>query len=195
MKKLVGVGLVLFVAASSAVLPLWLTPTNTRADELPAASAQFLTVAQGQPVAVPAAGQPVLAGQTGKVHEVYFHEGQHVRPGQVLLKVVERLPSVIQQQLQARLNRQQEALAVLQQQVPAANTAELLAAQQQLTATRQLLARQVPMLSFVFVTAPTEGIITSRTAAPGDRLTPQTPVATLSTELPADTTLLLTSVR
>lgn len=195
MKKLVGVGLVLFVAASSSVLPLWLTPTDTLADELPAASAQFLTVAHGQPASAPAAGQPILARQTGKVHEVYFHEGQHVRPGQVLLKVVERLPSVPQQQLQLRLLRQQRAYQALTQQVPAATAAELAAATQQLTATRQLLARQIPMLSFVFVTAPTEGIITSRTAAPGDRLTPQTPVATLSTELPADTTLLLTSVR
>ncbi|RSK42618.1 efflux RND transporter periplasmic adaptor subunit [Hymenobacter perfusus] len=195
MKKLVGVGFVLFVAASSAVLPLWLTPTDTRADELPATSAQFLAVSQGPAVSPPVVGQPVLARQTGKVHEVYFHEGQHVRPGQLLLKVVERLPSVQQQQLQLRLNRQQAALTVLQQQVPAVTTAELTAAQQQLVATRQLLARQVPMLSFVFVTAPTEGIITSRTAAPGDRLTPQTPVGTLSTELPADTTLLLTSVR
>jgi len=195
MKKLVGVGLVLFVAASSAVLPLWLTPTDTLADELPAASAQFLSVAHGQPASVPAAGQPVLARQTGKVHEVYFHEGQHVRQGQVLLKVVERLPSVQQQQLQLRLLRQQRTYQALTQQVPAATAAELAAANQQLTATRQLLARQIPMLSFVFVTAPTEGIITSQTAVPGDRLTPQTPVATLSTELPADTTLLLTSVR
>lgn len=195
MKKLVGVGLVLFVAASSSVLPLWLTPTDTLADDLPVPAAQFLAVAHGQPASAPAAGQPVPARQTGKVYEVYFHEGQHVRQGQVLLKVVERLPSVPQQQLQLRLLRQQRAYQALVQQVPAATAAELAAANQQLTATRQLLARQVPMLSFVFVTAPTEGIITSRMAAPGDRLTPQTPVATLSTELPADTTLLLTSVR
>lgn len=142
----------------------------------------------------PVSGQPIVSGQMGRVHEVYVHEGQRVRKGQVLFKLLEKLPSVPQQQLRARVGRQEQAYAALLRRQPAASEAELAAARQQLTETQLQLARLVPMLSFVYVTAPADGLLTNPTAHPGDQLTAQTPVATLVTEVPADTTLLLTSV-
>ena len=189
MKKLLGVTLVVFVAVSSAVLPLWLTPTAVLADSN--ATIQFQTVAQ-TPANGLMSGQPIIAGQVGRVHEVYVHEGQRVRQGQVLFKLIEKLPSVPQQQLRARLGRQELAYAALLAQQP--TVLELAAARQQLADTRQQLSRLVPMLSFVYVTAPADGLITRPTARPGDQLTSHTPVATLVTQVPTDTTLLLTSV-
>ncbi|WP_170172760.1 efflux RND transporter periplasmic adaptor subunit [Hymenobacter rigui] len=191
MKKIVGMGLIFFVAAGSSVFPLWLTPTDTQAEIVPAETTRFLAVAHRPINTDSLSGQLITAGKVGRVHEVYFHEGQHVRQGQVLLKVLERLPSVQQQQLQARLQRQQQALSALEGRTPAA---QLLAARQQLADTRRQLAHCVPMFSFVYVTAPADGIITRPTAAPGDALSTHTPVATLTQPLPADTTLLLTSV-
>ncbi|RSK31215.1 RND family efflux transporter [Hymenobacter metallilatus] len=194
MKKLVGMGLIFFVAAGSSLFPLWLTPTDTQAETLGATPPQFQTVAHTPATAEALPGQPIPAGQVGRVHEVYFHEGQRVRQGQVLLKVLERLPSVQQQQLQARLHHQLQALATLERRLPAATAPELAAARRQLADTRQQMAHCVPMLSFVYVTAPADGIITGPTATLGDALLAHTPVATLTQELPADTTLLLTSV-
>ncbi|MFD2784298.1 biotin/lipoyl-binding protein [Hymenobacter rubripertinctus] len=193
MKKLLGVTLVVFVAVSSAILPLWLTPTAVLADSDATLGSQLRPLIHA-PNAAPAVGSPVFAGQAGRVHEVYVHEGQQVRQGQVLLKLLEKIPSVQQQQQRARLSRQQRAYAALLARQPAASAAALIAARQQLATTQAHLARLVPMLSFVFVTAPADGLVTRSTARPGDQLTPQTPVATLATGTPPDTTVLLPSV-
>ncbi|MBT9392945.1 biotin/lipoyl-binding protein [Hymenobacter sp. NST-14] len=191
MKKSVGVTLVVFVALGSLLLRFWLT--SPAAAPVPTPLLQFRPVAQGF-AAASLPGQPLLAGQAGRVHEVYTHEGQRVRKGQLLYKLLEKLPSVPQQQLRARLVRQEQAYAALQVAQPAAPAPVLRTAHRQLTETRRQLARLVPMLSFVYVTAPAEGLIKRPSAHPGDLLTAQTPVATLVTDAPADTTLLLTSV-
>ncbi|MET4107260.1 biotin/lipoyl-binding protein [Hymenobacter sp. UYP22] len=193
MKKLVGLGLILTVAAGSAMLPLWLPTTDAQASSFSSAPAQFQLVARTLPDSATAVtGQPIAAGQAGRVHEVYVQDGQRVKQGQLLLKLLERLPSVQQQQLQARLHRQQLAFEALQQQP--ATTPELATARQQLEDTRARLAQCVPMLSFVYVTAPAAGTIRQPSATLGDQLTAHSVVALLAPELPADTTLLLTSV-
>lgn len=194
MKKLVGLGLILMVAAGSSLLPLWLPSTDARASSFSTAAPHFQLVEHTLPDSATAiTGQPVLAGQAGRVHEVYIQDGQRVQQGQLLLKLLERLPSVQQQQLQARLQRQQRALEELQRQ-PTTAAAEVATVRQQLADTRTRLAQCVPMLSFVYVTAPADGIIRQPTAALGDQLTAHSRVALLAPNLPADTTLLLTSV-
>ncbi|WP_426489901.1 biotin/lipoyl-binding protein [Hymenobacter sp. 102] len=196
MKKLVGLGLILTVATSSALLPLWLPASDAQANSLDASVSYFQPVVHTLPEAAGPSedNQPILAQQAGRVHETYVHEGQQVRKGQVLVKLLERLPSVQQQQLQTRLRRQLQAYAALQQRMPAAAAADLAAARQQLKATRQLLARCVPMLSFVYVTAPADGIIRRPEAALGTRFAAGAVVAHLAPVPAADTTLLLTSV-
>ncbi|GGG38971.1 efflux RND transporter periplasmic adaptor subunit [Hymenobacter glacieicola] len=193
MKKILGVGLVLLVAVGSFLLPLWLTPADAPDAGLPLFATSHFSAAPPAGPATAATSQAVRSLYAGRVWEVYFREGQRVRKGQLLLKLVEKLPSVTQQQLQARLTQQLHAYEVLQATHPAA--AALTAAEAQLTDTRAQLARAVPMLSFVFVTAPADGIITGAAVATGDYLTPQTVVAQLSSGLvAADTTLLLSSV-
>lgn len=194
MKKLVGLGLILTVATSSALLPMWLPASDAQANSLDASVSYFQPVVHTLPEAAEPAesSQPILAQQAGRVHETYVHEGQRVQKGQVLVKLLERLPSVQQQQLQARLHHQEQAYATLQRQAAAAPALD--AARQQLEATRQLLARCVPMLSFVYVTAPADGIIRRPEAAPGTRFAAGAVVAYLAPVPAADTTLLLTSV-
>ncbi|MBX0291735.1 efflux RND transporter periplasmic adaptor subunit [Hymenobacter sp. HSC-4F20] len=191
MKKILGVGLVLLVAVSSFLLPLWLTPADAPAPGLPiVATSHFLP----KQAAASATTQPIRTEYAGRVWEVYFHEGQRVRKGQVLLKLIEKLPSVAQQQLQARLRQQQHAYDAL---VAGASTSDsaLAAAREQLASTRDQLARAVPLLSYVFVTAPADGIVSGQLVRIGDYLAAQTPVAQLSSALlTADTTLLLSSV-
>lgn len=186
MKKSIGAGLLLFAfAAGGAVVPRWLAPSRPApvvAVVVPAAAAAAATVA----------GEPLLAGQSGRVHEVFYHAGQRVRRGQLLLKLLQKQPSVQQQQLQLRLARQQQAYAALLSQ--AAPAGQLAAAQTQLAATQAQLARAVPMLNFVFVTAPADGLLLAPTAQAGDQLRPDSPVAQLA-PLPApDTTPLLSHV-
>ncbi|MCA8832490.1 efflux RND transporter periplasmic adaptor subunit [Hymenobacter pini] len=194
MKKLVGLGLVLMVATGSALLPLWLPASDAQANSLDASVAYFQPVVRtvAQSVAVPVGGQPILTQQGGRVHETYVHDGQRVQKGQVLVKLLERLPSVQQQQLQQRLLRQQQAYAALQRR--AAPAAELATARQQLEDTRQQLAHCVPMLSFVYVTAPADGVVQHATATLGAQLAAGAVVAHLAPVPAADTTLLLTSV-
>ncbi|NVO30600.1 efflux RND transporter periplasmic adaptor subunit [Hymenobacter lapidiphilus] len=144
------------------------------------------------PASVAVAGEPLLAGQSGRVHEVFYHAGQHVRRGQLLLKLLQKQPSVQQQQLQLQLERQQQAYSALQRQEAPAGQLE--AAQAQLAATREQLARAVPMFNFVYVTAPADGQVLAPTAHAGDQLRPDSPVAQLA-PLPApDTTPLLSHV-
>ncbi|UOQ79003.1 efflux RND transporter periplasmic adaptor subunit [Hymenobacter sp. 5516J-16] len=193
MKKILGVGLVLLVAAGSFLLPLWLTPVEAPGAGLPLLATSHFSAATSAGSPTYATAQAVRSATAGRVWEVYFHEGQRVRKGQLLLKLVEKLPSVTQQQLQARLAQQLRAYEVLQATHPA--SAALTAAETQLTDTRAQLARAVPMLSFVFVTAPADGVITGMAVTTGDYLTPQTVVAQLASGLiAADTTLLLSSV-
>ncbi|RPD49411.1 biotin/lipoyl-binding protein [Hymenobacter sediminis] len=195
MKKLLGVGLVLLVALGSFLLPLWLTPTDESGVTMPIVPTAHFTPNATPPTATPTdKGQAVRTEYAGRVWEVYFHEGQRVSKGQLLMKLVEKLPSVTQQQLKARLSQQQRAYDALLATHPAADNPALATAREQLENTRQQLARAVPMLSFVFVTAPANGIITAKHVALGDYLAPQTAVAQLSSQLLSDTTLLLSSV-
>ncbi|GAB3299236.1 efflux RND transporter periplasmic adaptor subunit [Hymenobacter tenuis] len=196
MKKLLGVGLALLVVVGSLLASRWLTSTPAQlTSELPIiATSHFLPEPAKTSPLNTVKGEPVLALQAGRVWEIYFHEGQRVRKGQLLLKLVEKLPSVAQQQLQARLQKQQQALDALLATQPAPTASALTAAREQIAATRTQLARAVPMLSFLYVSAPADGLITGRLVATGDYLTPQMEVARLSSELPEDTTLLLSSV-
>lgn len=192
MKKSIGAGLLLFAfAAGGTVVPRWLAPAQLA----PAAVVVAPTLVPASvPVAgeAPVAGAPLLAGQRGRVHEVFYHAGQHVRRGQLLLKLLQKQPSVQQQQLQLRLQHQQQACAALLNR--AAPAEELAAAQARLAATHQQLARAVPMLNFVYVTAPADGLLLAPTAHAGDQLRPDSPVAQLA-PLPApDTTPLLSHV-
>lgn len=195
MKKLFGVGLVLLVALGSFLLPLWLTPTDEAGVVMPLVpTSHFVPNPPSPGLSSSDKGQAVRTEHAGRVWEMYFHEGQRVSKGQLLMKLVEKLPSVTQQQLQARLTQQQRAYEALLATQPATNDPALVAAREQVENTRQLLARAIPMLSFVFVTAPADGIITARQVALGDYLAPHTAVALLSAAPLADTTLLLSSV-
>lgn len=193
MKKILGVGLVLLVAVGSFVLPLWFTPADAPVADLPLVpTAHFLPE---RPAARASAnGQPIRTQAAGRVWELYFHEGQRVRKGQLLLKLVEKLPSVAQLQLQARLAQQQHTYEALVASQPAAPEAALAAARAQLVATREQLSRAVPMLSFTFVTAPTDGTISGGLVRVGDYLAAEATVAQLFSGPLADTTLLLSSV-
>lgn len=194
MKKILGVGLVLLVAAGSFLLPLWLSTSEAADTNLPLVpTAHFLAETRSTP-AVHVPSQPIRTAYAGRVWEVYFHEGQRVRKGQLLMKLVEKLPSVTQQQLQNRLAQQQRTYDALVARHLSATDAALTAAQEQLAATRQQLAQAVPLLSYVFVTAPADGIVLGKVVNVGDYLTVQTVVAQLSSDLVADTTLLLSSV-
>ncbi|MBT2557044.1 efflux RND transporter periplasmic adaptor subunit [Hymenobacter sp. ISL-91] len=186
MKKSISAGLLLLAfAAGGTVVPRWLAHPRP-------APVSAAVVPQTPTPAAPAAGEPLLAGQSGRVHEVFYHVGQQVRRGQLLLKLLQKQPSVQQQQLQLRLQRQQQAYVALQRQ--AAPAGQLQAAQAQLAATREQLARAVPMFNFVYVTAPADGQVLAPTAHAGDQLRPDSPVAQL-VSLPApDTTPLLSHV-
>ncbi|SNC76689.1 Barrel-sandwich domain of CusB or HlyD membrane-fusion [Hymenobacter gelipurpurascens] len=195
MKKLLGVLLVVLVALSSWGLPLLLAPATTPAT----ASEQTLTtyfVAEGSVIA-PAeetpAGQDIRTARAGRVWEVYFSVGQRVRKGQVLLKLAHSIKTVEQQHLQTQIAQEQARYAALAQQ-PATAPAALTAARAQLVTLQEKLARTSPALAFEFVTAPEDGLVTARSVAPGDYLTPAQAVAAFVPGMPADTTLLLSSV-
>ncbi|NVO84010.1 biotin/lipoyl-binding protein [Hymenobacter terrestris] len=185
MKKSISAGLLLLAfAAGGTVLPRWLAH--------PRPTPVSVVVPPPTPASATIAGEPLLAGHRGRVHEVFYYEGQHVRRGQLLLKLLQKQPSVQQQQLQLRLERQLQAYAALQHQ--AAPTGQLEAAQAQLAATREQLARAVPMLHFVYVTAPADGQMLAPTAHAGDQLRPDSPVAQLVALPTPDTTPLLSHV-
>lgn len=177
MKKSVGAGLLLFAfAAGGTVVPRWRAASPSAPVAIPA------TVVFTTPKAAPepTAGEPLLAGQHGRVHAVFYHEGQPVRRGQLLLKLLQKQPSMQQMQLQRRLAQQQQDSAALQLLPPGpAASAQLQAAQAQLAATRELLAQTVPMFNFVYVTAPADGLLLAPTAHAGDQLRPDSPVARL----------------
>ncbi|OWP64605.1 hypothetical protein CDA63_02275 [Hymenobacter amundsenii] len=175
------------MAAFGSLLTLRPTPPVTPAE------AQLAVPAATAPAPV-VAGQSVTARQTGRLHELYAHEGQHVRQGQLLAKILIKTASVPQQQLTSRLNQQQLAYAALLAQRPASAPATLAEARQQLDATRQQLARLVPMFSFGYVVAPTDGLITRTLVRLGDRLTPTSAVVRLADFPQPDTTQLLTRV-
>ncbi|SDY22208.1 biotin/lipoyl-binding protein [Hymenobacter psychrophilus] len=186
MKKSIGAGLLLFAfAAGGTVVPRWLAPSQPA----PVSAVVALPLVSAS---APVAGEPLLAGQRGRVHEVFYHAGQSVRRGQLLLKLLQKQPSVQQQQLQLRLKRQQQTYAALLNQ--AAPAEQLVAAQAQLAATREQLARAVPMLNFVYVTAPADGLLLAPTAHAGDQLRPDSPVAQLAPLPTPDTTPLLSHV-
>jgi multidrug resistance efflux pump len=194
MKKLLGVLLVVLVALSSWGLPLLLAPATTPA----LAPEQILTnhfVAEGS-VAAPSeqtpASQDIRSARAGRVWEVYFNVGQRVRKGQLLLKLAHSIKTVEQQQLQTQIAQEQAHYAALTQQSAAA--ADLAAARAKLTTLQEKLARTSPALAFEFVTAPEDGLVTARSVAPGDYLTPAQAVAAFVPGMPADTTLLLSSV-
>lgn len=189
MKKLLGVVLVVLVAVGSCALPCWLAPDNAAvsvsAAPLPDALAPVATAAAVQ-------SQAVRARQAGRVWEVYVGPGQRVRKGDVLAKLAQPLHTLEQQRLQGLVAQQQKTYAALRTQQPA--PAALAAARQQLLVLRQQLAQAPQALTFVFVTAPEDGLITSRPVAPGDYLPADATVLLYQSGAAPDTTPLLTSV-
>ena len=185
-KNLLSVGFVV-VAAFGGLLTLQPTPPVTSTEARLVAPAATIP----EPLAV---GQAITARQTGRLHELYAHEGQHVRQGQLLAKILIKTASVPQLQLTNRLNQQQLAYATLLAGQPAADPAALAEARQQRDATRQQLDQLVPMLSFGYVMAPADGLITRTLVRLGDRLTPASVVVRLADLPRPDTTQLLTRV-
>lgn len=193
MKKFVGMAAVILLGALS-VLALWLS----RPPDAPTPDSSTLTayLSAPQPAAQPApAGVPVPATVAGRVWEVYFTEGQRVRQGQLLLKVAQQLVSAEHHRLQQLLGRQQQQQATLTARQPAA--AELAAAAARVATTTRQLAALPKQLSFLFVTAPHDGVMVRRSVVSGDYLSVGTTIGQLA-PLPAppanDTTLLLSSV-
>lgn len=169
--------------------------------ETPVPDAATLTAYLTRPTPAPAPaatiGVAVPATVAGRVWEVYFLEGQRVRKGQLLLKVAQKLVSAGHRRLLLQLARQQQAATTLAARQPAAPAAELAAALAAAlalaTATQQQIAQLPTQLSFLFVMAPNDGIVTRRTVAAGDYLALGATVALLA-PLPIvaeDTTLLL----
>jgi multidrug efflux pump subunit AcrA (membrane-fusion protein) len=197
MKKLFRVvcAILLGLAGGYALLSYCLPDTS-------APDAATLTAYLEQPAPAPrpapaaTATVAVPATAAGRVWEVYFLEGQRVRKGQLLLKVAQKLVSADHRRLQQQLARQQQAAAALAARQPAAPAAELAAALALAAATQQQLAQLPAQLSFLFVTAPSDGIVARRTVAAGDYLALGATVALLA-PLPSvaeDTTLLLSSI-
>ena len=194
MKKILGVLLIVLVALSSWELPLWLAPTATPAP-MPLATGATLPgrfVAAGASAQAPESttGRSILAPRAGRVWEVYFTVGQRVRKGQVLVKLAHSLQTVEQQHLQAQI-KQQQALCL---QLEAAASADLVAARTKLQDLQQKLANTSPALPFDYVTAPEDGLMTTRSTLPGDYISSSQTVASFVAGMPADTTLLLSSV-
>ncbi|WP_082455537.1 efflux RND transporter periplasmic adaptor subunit [Hymenobacter sp. AT01-02] len=189
MKKLLGMVLVLLVAVGSCALPCWLAPATPT---LSAATLPDSLTPPGPRVVLP--GRPVEAAQAGRVWEVYVAPGQRVRKGDMLAKLAQPLHTLEQQRLQGLLAQQQRAHAALLAQQPAASAAAVAAAHQKIQALRLQLAQAPQALTFVFVTAPEDGLITTRPVAPGDYLQAHAAVLTYQPGTAADTTLLLTSV-
>ncbi len=191
MKKLYRVTLVILLGlAGGYVLLTYGLP------ETPAPDAATLTAYLPRPTPAPAPaatiGVVVPATVAGRVWEVYFLEGQRVRKGQLLLKVAQKLVSADHRRLLLQLTRQQQAATALVARQPAAPATELAAALALATATQQQIAQLPTQLSFLFMTAPNDGIVTRRTVAAGDYLALGATVALLA-PLPVvaeDTTLL-----
>ncbi|WBA41030.1 biotin/lipoyl-binding protein [Hymenobacter canadensis] len=195
MNKFVGMASVILLGALG-VLALWLS----RLPDAPTPDSSTLTayLSTPQPAAQPTvpAGVAVPATVAGRVWEVYFTEGQHVRKGQLLLKVAQKLVSAEHHRLQQQLTRQQLRQTTLTGQQPAAPATELAAAAALVAATGQQLAALPSQLSFQFVTAPHDGVMVRRSVASGDYLSLGDAIGQLA-PLPAtpadDTTLLLSS--
>jgi multidrug efflux pump subunit AcrA (membrane-fusion protein) len=194
MKKILGVLLIVLVALSSWELPLWLAPTATPVPTPPASGAalpgRFVAAGASAPAAESTAGRSIQTARAGRVWEVYFTVGQRVRKGQVLVKLAHSLQTVEQQHLQAHI-KQQQALCL---QLEATASADLAAARTTLQDLQQKLANTSPALAFEYVTAPEDGTVTTRSISPGDYLSSSQTVASFVAGIPADTTLLLSSV-
>ncbi|TGE09453.1 efflux RND transporter periplasmic adaptor subunit [Hymenobacter fodinae] len=193
MKKILGVLLIVLVALSSWELPLWLAPATPA--PTPSASGATLPgrfVATGAPAQAPEhnTGRSIQTTRAGRVWEVYFSVGQRVRKGQVLVKLAHSLQTVEQQHLQTQI-KQQQALCL---QLEAAASADLAAARTKLQDLQQKLSNTSPALAFEYVTAPEDGVMTSRSVLPGDYISSSQTVASFVAGMPADTTLLLSSV-
>jgi multidrug efflux pump subunit AcrA (membrane-fusion protein) len=148
------------------------------------------------PLAAPpvAAGVAVPATVAGRVWEVYFTEGQHVRQGQLLLKVTQKLVSAEHYRLQQQLTQQQQHAALAARRPAAAGLAATAAA---VAATGRQLAALPTQLSFQFVTAPHDGVMVRRSVTTGDYLSVGTAIgqlAPLPTPPANDTTLLLSRI-
>jgi|GEM_PF-5693306 len=194
MKKFLRVTVVtLLVGAGSAAI-LQTLPANVSSSAYPETLTAYLLPSDAPstiPLKPAAPATPVQSTVAGRVWEVYFSEGQRVRKGQLLLKVTEKIRSAEQRRLDVLLSQHQHAYDTLAAQQPAASTKALATAWEQLAATQKQLAQAPAQLSFLFVTAPQDGIIASRTVAPGDYLTTSTTIATLALLSVDDTTLLL----
>ncbi|QJX46669.1 biotin/lipoyl-binding protein [Hymenobacter taeanensis] len=194
MKKILGVLLIVLVALSSWELPLWLAPTATPTPPLSAGAValpgRFVAAGVSAPPAEKATGRSIQTARAGRVWEVYFTVGQRVRKGQVLVKLAHSLQTVEQQHLQAQI-KQQQALCL---QLAATASADVAAARTKLQELQQKLANTSPALAFEYVTAPEDGFVTGRSVTPGDYVALAQSVASFVTGMPADTTLLLSSV-
>lgn len=183
--------LVILLGATGSIALLHTLLPQTTPTSLPATLTAYLEQPTAAPLPSASVGTAVPAQVAGRVWEVYFSVGQHVRKGQVLVKVTEKLRTAEQQRLQVLLNQRQQAYTALTAQRPAATAAALTAAENLVSVARQRLAASPSQLSFLFVTAPQDGIVATRTVAPGDYLAPGTTVATLADAPANDTTLLL----
>lgn len=193
MNKFVRMAPVILLGALGG-LALW--PSHLPEAPPPDSSTLTAYLREPKPTAPPlAAGTAVPATVAGRVWEVYFTEGQHVRKGQLLLKVAQKLISADHHRLQQQLTQQQQQLASLAAR-PAAPAAELTATTARVAATERQLAALPAQLSFQFVTAPHDGVMVGRSVAAGDYLSVGAAIgqlAPLPATPPDDTTLLLSS--
>ncbi|QNH62411.1 efflux RND transporter periplasmic adaptor subunit [Hymenobacter sediminicola] len=194
MKKLIRTTFVVLLGATGSIALLRSALPEATQDTLPSTITAYLAPPTEAPLPSAAPGTAVPANIAGRVWEVYFSAGQRVRKGQVLVKVTEKLRTAEQHRLQLLLAQQQQAYTVLAAQRPAASANALAAAQDLVSGTQKKLAEAPAQLSFLFVTAPQDGIVATRTVAPGDYLAPATIVATLAAPPADDTTLLLSSI-
>ena len=194
MKKLLRVTIVaLLVSVGSAAIVQTLPSTIPNAAYPETLTAYLLpSDAPSTAPSIPTApATPVQSTVAGRVWEVYFSEGQRVHKGQLLLKVTEKIRSAEQRRLDVLLSQHQHVYDTLAAQQPAASAEALATAREHLAATQKQRAQTPAQLGLLFVTAPQDGIVATRTVAPGDYLTTSTTIATLVLPAIDDTTLLL----
>lgn len=193
MKKTLRMILIILLGATGSIALLHTLLPQATQNALPTTLTAYLEPPAATTLPNVPSGTVVPAHVVGRVWEVYFSVGQHVRKGQVLVKVTEKLRTAEQQRLQLLLEQRQQAYTALAARQPAAPAAALAEAETRVAVTRQQLADSPAQLSFLFVTAPQDGIVATRTVAPGDYLFLDTTVATLANPPTDDTTLLLSA--
>jgi multidrug resistance efflux pump len=197
MKKLLRVILITLSVGTGGAAVLRTLPASVVSPSYSETLTAYSPPADAGPAAPEKPTAPTTAVRStvsGRVWEVYFRAGQRVRKGQLLLKVAEKLHTVEQRRLNGLLDQQQRAYDALVAQRPAAPTTTLAAAQERLSATRQQLAQTPAQLSFLFVMAPQDVVVATRTVAPGDYLTTANTIATLAAPPVDDATRLLSQV-